>query len=50
MNINMNINEYSSEKKNLNKIRKYPYHESKNQNIKLRNVDGNKYNIYITEA
>ena len=50
MNINMNINEHSSEKKNVNKIRKEPYHTSQNQNIKMRNVNGNKNNNYTTET
>ena len=48
--INMNINEHSSEKKNVNKIRKEPYHTSQNQNIKMRNVNGNKNNNYTTET
>jgi hypothetical protein len=48
MNMNMNINEHSSEKKNINKIRKVPYHT--NQNIKFRNGSGNKYKNYNTET
>ena len=48
MNMNMNINEHSSDKKNINKIRKEPYHT--NQNIKFRNGSGKKYKNYNTET
>ena len=50
INMNMNINEYSKEKKNINKIRKEPYHSNNNQNMKFRNGSGNKYKNYITET
>ena len=55
-NMIMNINEHSKEKKNINKIRKEPYHtnqnqnQNQNQNVKYRNGSGNKYKNYITET
>ena len=45
MNIN-NINEYSNEKKNINLIRKEPYHN--NMNIKYRNSSGNNPKYFQT--
>ena len=42
--LNKNINEYSNEKKNINIIRKEPYHSNLN-NIKYRNSSGNKNRI-----
>ena len=50
ININLNINEHSKEKKNINKIRKVPYHTNQNQIIKFRNGSGNKYKNYTTET
>jgi len=51
LNMNMNINEHSKEKKNINQIRKEPYHMNLNHNINIKyiNSSGKKYNNYITE-
>ena len=45
--INLNTNEHSSEKKNINKIRKESYHSQ--NNFSIRNKMGNKKEIKITE-
>ena len=51
ININMNINEHSNEKKNINKIRKEPYHQNyQNLNLKNRNEIAKNYKNYTTET
>ena len=37
---NINTNEHSSDKKNINKIRKESYHSNQNINVNLRNKHG----------